>query len=211
MEQEARQSKEQLAEMALTATEYSNMIQKKEERISILTDQLEASKQQQESASKEMIELQSDLDTLTAELEAEKQDRVLGATARAKLQEELDELRALMVAKTDEESRRNEAEKSKEVELADLRAQCQKLQLDLTEARHLTLETQSKLKLELDYASRELASLQDAHNSVLARERSTQAQLLEAQTALSDLENINAQWNQNYSQLALVNVILKPN
>ena len=42
LENETRQAKELVAELGRTATEYSNMIQKKEEQISELNDQLEA-------------------------------------------------------------------------------------------------------------------------------------------------------------------------
>ena len=42
LENETRQAKEQVAELGRTATEYSSMIQKKEEQISELNDQLEA-------------------------------------------------------------------------------------------------------------------------------------------------------------------------
>ena len=62
----------------------------------------------------------------------------------------MDELCALMDAKIGEETRRTEVEKSKEQELADLRSQVAGLRADLSEARKLGLESQSKLKVELD-------------------------------------------------------------
>ena len=84
------------------------------------------------------------------ELNVQKSDQDWGQLARARLQEEVDELRALMDAKIGEETRRTEVEKSEEQELADLRSQVAGLQADLSEARKLGLESQSKLKVELD-------------------------------------------------------------
>ncbi|KAG6914825.1 hypothetical protein DXG01_015126 [Tephrocybe rancida] len=187
-EQDARQAKEQLAEMARTATEYSTMIQKKEEQMHKLTAQLDSSKATNSKALKEIIELQSDIDTLVAELEAEKGDRVHDVAARKKLQEEVDQLRSLMDAKTSEESRRNEVEKRKEEELAALRTQAADLQRDLAETRRLGLEAQSKLKLELEYSVREHNTLLQSHKSLSECDSATQSQLSKTKAALSDLE-----------------------
>ena len=54
LEEEARQAKEQLAEMARTANEYSTMIQRKEERIASLQQDLDASAQASKQAAKEI-------------------------------------------------------------------------------------------------------------------------------------------------------------
>jgi myosin protein heavy chain len=53
------------------ATEYSTMIQKRKEYIACLVDQLELSRGECNHSLKQIIELQSDIDTLFAELEAE--------------------------------------------------------------------------------------------------------------------------------------------
>ncbi|KAG6878458.1 hypothetical protein C0993_006298 [Termitomyces sp. T159_Od127] len=188
LEEDARQAKEQLAEMARTATEYSTMIQKKEEQITKLSEQLDSSKATNSKALKEIIELQSDIDTLVAELEAEKGAREQDVTTRKKLQEEVDELRSLMEAKTSEESRRNEVEKRKEEELATLRTEVATLQQDLAETRRVSLEAQSKLKLELEYSVREHNSLLQSHKSLSDRDNATQSQLTKTKAALSDLE-----------------------
>ncbi|KAL0070997.1 class II myosin [Marasmius tenuissimus] len=188
LETEARQVKEQLSELARTATDYSSMIQKKEDRIAELLQQLDELKIEHQTATKEILELQSDIDTLAAELNAEREDRSKGDSLRAKLQAELDELRALLQAKTSEETRRNEVEKSKEVELAGLRSQVDKLQRELTDARRTALENQSKLKLELDYATRELASLQETHGTVAESEQKHKALADRAQQNVVELE-----------------------
>ena len=49
-ENEARQAKAQLGELGRTATEYSTMIQKKEEQIVTLSDQLDGLKVEQMNA-----------------------------------------------------------------------------------------------------------------------------------------------------------------
>jgi myosin protein heavy chain len=188
LEQEARQAKEQLTEMARTANEYSNMIQKKEEQIAHLTGQLDLSKAAHTKALKEIIELQSDIDTLVAQLQAEKDDRQQDIAARTKLQAEVDQLRSLMEAKVSEEGRRNEVEKRKEEELADLRSQVNKLQEDLAESRRLALEIQSKLKLELDQSVRDHSSLIQSHKSLSEKEANAQTQLVKLKGTLADLE-----------------------
>ncbi|KAL0576478.1 class II myosin [Marasmius crinis-equi] len=188
LETEARQAKEQLSELARTASDYSGMIQKKEDRIAELVEQLDALAVEHQVAKKEILELQSDIDTLAAELQAEKDDRSQGDSLRAKLQAELDELRVLLQAKTSEETRRNEVEKSKEVELAGLRSQVTKLQQELSEARRTALETQSKLKLELDYATRELATLQEAHSAIVESERKHKTLADQSHQSVAELE-----------------------
>ncbi|KAF8629720.1 hypothetical protein AX15_003315 [Amanita polypyramis BW_CC] len=188
LEDDARRTKEQLAEMARTANDYSNMIKKKEEYITELLKELGALKYERDVAQKEILELQSDIDSRVAELNTEKDVRSKEKASRLKLQEELDELRALMEAKTSEETRRHEVEKSREEELNDLRSQVGKLNEDLSGARHLALEGQSKLKLELEYAVKEHTSLQKSFDSLLQKERTTQAQYSKSQAVLNELE-----------------------
>jgi len=188
LENEARQAKEQVAELGRTATEYSSMIQKKEEKISQLNDQLEALKMERDNASMEIMELRADIDTLDAQLNSEKQDHAADVSSRDKLQEEMDELRTLLATKATEATRRSEAEKSREVELADLRIQVNRLQQELAELRRSALETQSKTKKELEQTLREHTSLEHSHNSLLDRERVAQVQLTKVKAQLSELE-----------------------
>lgn len=159
MERDARQAKEQLAEMARTATEYSSMLQRKEDQIASIEGQLEVLSQDQDKALKEIMELQSDIDTLQAQLASEQQDLAHEHALRSKLEVELDELRTLLAAKTDEETKRNDVQRSKEAEIADLRGQLNRLQEEFSESRRTALESQSKLKLELEYVNREHKSL----------------------------------------------------
>ena len=188
LENEARQAKEQVAELGRTATEYSSMIQKKDEQISELNDQLEALGVERDNASMEIMELRADIDTLDAQLNSERRDHAADVSSRDKLQEEMDELRALLATKTTEATRRSEVEKSKEVELSDLRTQASKLQQELTELRRSALETQSNMKVELEQTLRSHTSLQHSHTSLLDRERIAQAQLTKVQAHLSELE-----------------------
>lgn len=186
MEREARLAKEQLTEMARTATEYTNMISKKEEEISRLESELDRSKQERETLLKEIAGLQGDIDTLTEELRAQQDDNKRGVEARTRLQEELDELRSHLEAKTTEETRRMEVDKSKEMELADLRSQVSNLSQDLSEARKQALEGQNKLKVELDSLLREHHQLEQSHKSLSDKELSSQSKLKDAEAALSD-------------------------
>jgi myosin protein heavy chain len=188
LEEDARHAKEQLAELARTATEYSKMIQTKEETIARLVSDQQSSKQEREWALNHIAELKGQIHTLSVELEVQKGDWKRSVAAAAKLQEELDELRTLMDAKTSEENRRGEVEKSKDEEIADLRGQVSKLQRDLSEARKLAVEGQSKLKVELDNAVREYRSFQQSHNSLIESERACQNKLTKSQATLSELE-----------------------
>jgi myosin heavy chain 9/10/11/14 len=172
--------------MARTATEYTNMIKKKEDDMSRLTSELDKSKLERGNLLKEITEMQGKIDTLTSELQAQQQDGKRSADARARLQEEMDELRRLLQAKVTEETRRSEVDKSKEMELADLRAQVSKLSQDLSNARKQALEGQSKLKVELDTLLREHQMLEQSHKSLSDREASNQSKLKEAEALLSD-------------------------
>ncbi|KAJ6591377.1 myosin II heavy chain [Mycena sp. CBHHK59/15] len=190
LEEDARQAHQQLTEMARTATEYSNMFQKKEERIAALTEQVASMKKLHGESLTEILALQSDINTLDAQLEAERGDRENETEIRTKLQAELDELRALMEAKTSEATRRDEVEKSKEQELSDLRQQTTRLQQDLTESRRQLLDSQKQLKVDLDTLVREHASLQESHSSLSERERSAQSDLSNARAVVSELEKV---------------------
>lgn len=188
LEIDARLAKEQLTEMALTVNDYLNVIKRGEAQMAELAKELEALKSERDAAQKETLELRNDVGTFVVELNTEKDARSKEMALRSKLQEELDELRALMEAKTSEETRRNEVEKSKEEELSDLRSQVTKLNEALDEARHQTLEGQSKLKLELEYTMKEQASVQKSLDSLIEKERATQAQLSKSQAALSEMD-----------------------
>ncbi|KAG2004634.1 nonmuscle myosin heavy chain b [Coprinopsis cinerea AmutBmut pab1-1] len=188
MERDARQAKEQLAEMARTANEYSAMIQKKEEQISSLEQQLDSVTLEKEAASKEILELQHDIDTLQAQLEAEQQDRATEHGLRTKLEAEIDDLRKVLAAKTDEATRRSEAQKSKEAEITDLRGQLNRLQEELSESRKSSLEAQSKLKLELEVINREHKTLLSSHKSLADRDQASQDQLKKVQANIGELE-----------------------
>ncbi|CAA7270853.1 unnamed protein product [Cyclocybe aegerita] len=187
-ENESRQAKEQLAELGRTATEYSNMIQRKEEQITLLTNQLDALKTERDMAANEIMELKADLDTLDGQLTVERQDHAADLALKRKLQEERDELRQLLATKASEETRRSEAEKSKELELADLRTHTTKLQQELSDHRRNALESLNKAKLELDQIARDHATLLQSHNSLLDQERAAQAQLTKVRADLSELE-----------------------
>lgn len=174
--------------MGRTTNEYSNTIQKKEDQISLLTKQLETLKEERKSSSAEIMELRADIDTLDSQLSAERLDHVNEIAFREKLQGERDEMRALLDTKTSEETRREEVERSKERELADLRSQTSQLHQELTDLRRTSLESQNKLKLDLEQLNREHISLQHSHRSLLDRERAAQSQLGKTQTQLSELE-----------------------
>lgn len=188
LEKDNRQLKEQLAEMARTATEYSSMIKSKEQQADKLSDQLDKVKADRDGLLREITELQAQIDTLAAEFDSERKTKELNASAQIKLQAELDELRALLEAKVTEETRRSEVVKSKEVELANLRSQVGQLSADLTETRKTAAEAQNKLKVELDTITREHKNIQQSHQSLSDREQTSRTQLKKVEVALAEAE-----------------------
>ncbi|KAI0319703.1 nonmuscle myosin heavy chain b [Amylostereum chailletii] len=188
LEQDARQAREQLAEMARTATEYSDMIKQKEARITRLTADLESLKAERSALSKEILELKARGETLMVELQSARSSEERKTVLQSKLQGELDELRDLMEAKTSEESRRSEVEKRKDEELVDLRRQVGTLQQELNEARRTASEIQAKLKVDLDSAVREHTSLLHSHRSLSDRMQASDTKLKTAETSLADVE-----------------------
>ncbi|CDO73933.1 hypothetical protein BN946_scf185016.g90 [Trametes cinnabarina] len=188
LEKDVRQLKEQLTEMARTATEYTNMIKAKEQQADRLASEVEKTKAERDALLREIAQLQANIDTLTAELDSERKDKERNASSQIKLQAELDELRALLEAKVTEETRRSEVAKSKEEELADLRSQVAKLSSDLTETRRVAAEAQNKLKVELETLSREHKNIQQSHVSLSDCAQASQSQLKKAEAALSEAE-----------------------
>lgn len=188
LEDEARLAKEQLAEVTRSATDYADMITKKEEQIRVVSRDLENFRAEGSRRQQEIAELRSQKSTLEAQFKAERQDHSQEQALRITLQKELDDLRSLLEAKTSEETRRNEVEKSKEAELADLRNQVNDLKHELAEVRRAALESQSKLELERTNAVRDHRSLEASYNSLLKREGEASSQLTRTKTELADLE-----------------------
>lgn len=153
-----------------------------------LTAELGASRQEKGRLMKQISELQGKIDTLSSQIQSQQDEHKRDSSVRAKLQDELDELRALLATKVTEETRRSEAEKSKEEEITLLRSQATKLSQDLSDVRKSTLESQSKLKVELDTLVREHNSLQSSHKSLSDREQVAQSQLKKVEATLADLE-----------------------
>ena len=188
LERETRQAREQLADLARTATDYESIVQKKENELSRLGSQVLTSHRERDAALKNVTELQGQLDTLKGEVQAQELDGKRGAQARAKLEAEIDELRALLSAKASEDTRRSEAEKSTEQEISDLRARIAKAQHDLVDDRRLAVEAQNKLKVELETLQREHKSALDAYHDLQARATANEKGQTEAEQALQAAE-----------------------
>lgn len=187
-EQEARQAKEQLTEMARTATEYSALIDKKEADIARVTADLDKLADEKGNALKQITDLHGQLESAKAQLDAQKEDNARAVDTRVRLQKELDELRALMQAKTSEETRRKEVEKSKEKELIELRSQLSQSNQELTETRRVSVEHLNKVKGDLEIALRENAALQHEYQELVENVQANQSRLKENDTALSEAE-----------------------
>ena len=188
LEDESRLTKEQLVEVTRSATEYSDIITKKEEQIRVITRDLEDLRADERKRQHEIAELCSQKLTLEAQLQIERKEYVQEQSTRDALQKELDDLRSLLQAKTSEETRRNEVEKSKEAELVDLRNQVNELKHELAEARRLALDSQSKLELERTNAVREHRLLESSYSSLLSREGEASSQLSRTKADLAELE-----------------------
>ena len=137
-----------MAELTRTASDYSDMIKRKDADTARLTAELETSKTERSRLSKEILEHRARIEALTADIISQRDNEARHATAQEKLQDELDQLRSLIEAKASEENRRGEVEKQKDAELQDLRLQASQLQNGLNEARRSALEVQNKLKVD---------------------------------------------------------------
>lgn len=188
MERDMRLTKDQVAELTRTATEYSSLISDKEAQVSRVSEELATSKQENRELSKKLIEANGAIANLTAELSTEQINRKRDDSSRAKLQTELDQLRKLVDAKASEETRRSEVEKSKELELSSLRSSVTTLQRELAEARRTVIEVENTLKVELDNAVREHSLMKSSYDTAVDKERRASTQLAEATSKLSELD-----------------------
>ena len=164
------------------------MIKKKDAEINRLTAEIEASKTERGRLSKEVIEHRGQIEALTAEVVSQRNSEARHASVQEKLQDELDKLRSLMEAKSSEESRRGEVERQKEAELQDLRLQAGQLQQELSEARRIAFEVQSKLKVDLEASVREHKSLLQSHRSLSDRVQANDHKLKQTEATLAEVE-----------------------
>jgi myosin protein heavy chain len=183
-----RQARTQLAELTRTASDYTDMIKRKDADIARLTGELEASKTERGRLSKEILEHRGRIEALTAEIGSQRDSEAHHVAVQEKLQDELDKLRSLMEAKTSEESRRSEVEKQKDAELHDLRLQAGQLQNELSEARRSAFEVQNKLKIDLEASAREHKSLLQSHRSLSDRLQANDHKLKQTEASLADVQ-----------------------
>ncbi len=188
MEDEVRLAKEQLSEVTRSATDYADMITKKEDQIRVISSDLEKSKSDGGRRQQEIAELRSQKSVFEAQLQAERHNHSQEQSLRVTLQKELDDLRSLLEAKSSEETRRNEVEKSKDAERADLRNQVTDLKQELAELRQSALEAQSRLELEKSTVARDHKALEASYNSLLKREGDASSQLSRMKAELGEVE-----------------------
>ncbi|KAF8958407.1 myosin II heavy chain [Flammula alnicola] len=187
VENEARQAKAQLAELGRTATEYSTMIQKKEEQIALLDAQLEALKLERDNASMEILALRADIDTLDAQLVAEKQDHATDKASRDKLQGKGTNFALFLPPRPQKRHaglKRRRAKRSSLPIYAVSAANSSRID----RPSPILLGKSEQTEMELEQITREHTSLQHSHTSLLDRERVAQAQLSKVQGHLSELE-----------------------
>ncbi|KAG8905822.1 hypothetical protein FRB99_008187 [Tulasnella sp. 403] len=188
LEDEARQAKAELAELARTATDYEAMIQKKEAEIDRIIGQLGTARRDGDIARKEATALQAELDTLSKELKAQAGDLERVMQAKAQVESELDELRTTMAAKTSEESKRNEVDRSREEELSRLRNQASDLQTELAEVRRVASEAENKLRVDIETVQHEHETLLKTHEEILAKTKKYETRLAEVEFGLISAE-----------------------
>ncbi|KZS87343.1 hypothetical protein SISNIDRAFT_303444 [Sistotremastrum niveocremeum HHB9708] len=188
LEQDARKAKAQLAELTRTATDYSNMIQRKEAEIGERLEEIEALRREHDASEKQNVELQLQLDRLTEEYEMLREDQKRESAAKAKLQNEIDELRTIMAAKVSEDTRREEVQRSKEEELRGLRSRAASLQDELSETRRVVSEVQARSKAELDSAQRDFKALEQRYNTLVVAEKGNEQRRKALETSLAESE-----------------------
>lgn len=164
------------------------MLQRKESDVARLTSELAGIRRERENALKQCAELEGEIDTLAKELDAQRDDADRDSQARSKLQKELDELRAVMQAKVSEDTQRAEAEKSREQEIAVLRAQAADLGAELASVRRQAAEAQNKLRIDLEAAQRENATISKALKELKTTSSAHQGRLADVEQALANAE-----------------------
>jgi myosin protein heavy chain len=184
LERESRQARDELAELAHTATDYESLMQKKEAELSKLSSLLGSSRVERDSALKQAGQLQGRLDALGADLHVSETARKQGIEARGRLEEEIDELRSLLQAKASEETKRSEASKSMEQELSGLRTRITTIQQDAVDASREAADVQSKLKVELESLRREHKAAQDSYRDVKLQAQNAEKSLSETTLSL---------------------------
>lgn len=142
VDKEARQAKEELAELTRTATDYAGMIARKDADIVRAGSEVATLRREREAAIKQTTDLQTQFAAAQRELVVHKGE----AERTRRLQVELDELRAAMDAKSSEDHKRSEAERSREIELADLRSQVSRVTRELADARKSTVSDEAALR-----------------------------------------------------------------
>jgi myosin protein heavy chain len=188
LENEARQAKDQITELSRTATDYENMLQRKETDVARLTSELAGMRREREIALKQSAELEGEIDMLAKELDGQRDDAQRDTQARSKLQKELDELRAVMQAKVSEDTKRAEAEKSREQEISVLRAQAADLGSELASVRRQATEAHNKLRVDLEAAQRENATMSKSLKELKTVSSTDQGKLLDLEAALGNVE-----------------------
>lgn len=183
-----RQARTQLAELTRTASDYSDMIKRKDADIARLAAELETSKAERSRLSKEILEHRARIEALTAETISQRDNEARHGAVQEKLQDELDQLRSLMDAKTSEENRRGEVERQKDAELQDLRLQASQLQNELNKTRRAALEVQNKLKVDLEASVREHNSLLHSHRSLSDRLQANDHKLKQSEASLAEVQ-----------------------
>jgi myosin heavy chain 9/10/11/14 len=196
LERELQQAKEQLDELTRTATDYSNMIQKREAEIEEVSAHFEEIQEERNQAEKAFHEIQLQARNLEGQLEELKSERTKDLGARSKLQKELDDLRSSMAAKTSEETRRREVQRSQEKELTNLRAEVTRLKEQYDDTRMLAADAQKTLSLQLEETSRKLGSVEQSYKELQAKEqedaelkKAREAALADAQRHVRSLES----------------------
>src|SRR5580693_4438538 len=96
LEHDVRQARTQLAELTRTASDYSDMIKKKDADIARISTELETSKTERGRLSKEILEHRGQIEALTAEVVSQRDSEARHASVQERLQDELDKLRSLM-------------------------------------------------------------------------------------------------------------------
>src|ERR1700730_12335471 len=89
LEHDVRQARTQLTELARTASDYSDMIKRKEAEIARRTAELETSKTERGRLSKKILEHRGRIEALTAEVVSQRDSEARHAAVQEKLQDEL--------------------------------------------------------------------------------------------------------------------------
>ncbi|BFZ61595.1 class II myosin [Saitoella coloradoensis] len=186
LESENKEIQEQLANLSTTATGYESIVRQKEADLAIMRQDLQKSKAETESSSRDRDAVKAQIADMIAELEKLRGEVKNHNLLKAKLEEEATRAKVQLEAKNSTEAELSEKSKLIDTELAELKGHLASLHDELTDER------KAKAELLTKHAT-ELKELEGRYQAALADKNAVQEQLKVEKVALSEARTLQLQ------------------